>query len=125
VLARRSVADAERVATSIVTLVEARAALARRRHAGDLAPADHRRAVADLADDWERWVRLEVSEPLTREAAGLAERHRLRGYDAIHLASALLLAARVGEPIMLASWDDALDAAAAREGLTVLRRRRR
>jgi len=70
-------------------------------------------------------VRLEVSESLVRRAADLAETHRLRGYDAIHLASALLLADRLGGETAFGSWDDALDTAAAREGFLLLRERRR
>lgn len=66
-----------------------------------------------------------MSEPLIHQAAELAERHRLRGYDALHLASALLLAGRLGEEMAFASWDDDLDAAAARQGLTLIRSRRR
>ena len=109
----------------MIAYVEARAALARRRHAGDLSPADHRRVVEDLDNDWERYIRLEVTEGLLREAAGVADQHRLREYDAIHLASAMLLRARAGGETTFASWDDVLDAAAAREGFPLLRARRR
>jgi len=112
-------------ATSLVTLVEARAGLARRRRASEIPPADYRHAVAELTDDWERYVKIEVSATLVTHAAQLAERHRLRGYDAIHLASAMLLGDQVGGEIVFASWDDELDAAAAREGFRLLRARRR
>jgi predicted nucleic acid-binding protein len=104
--------------------VEARVALARRRRAGHSSPAQHRRALDELAEDWDRYVRLEVSGSLVRRAAELAEAPRLRGYDAIHLASALLLADRLGGETIFASWDDVLDAAAAREGFRLLRERR-
>jgi predicted nucleic acid-binding protein len=113
------------VGTSLVTLVEARAALARRRHAGDLTPADHRDTLAALTGDWERLVRIALTEPLAERAARLAEAHRLRAYDAIQLASALLFAEHLGEETVFGSWDDTLDAAAAREGLRLLRVRRR
>jgi predicted nucleic acid-binding protein len=108
----------------LVTLVEARAGLARRRRASEIPPADYRNAVAELTEDWDRYVKIGVSEMLVKHAADLAERHRLRGYDAIHLGSALLLADEIGD-VVFASWDDDLDAAAAREGLPVLRPRRR
>jgi len=112
-------------ATSLVTLVEARAGLARRRRAAEIPPTDYRRVVAELAEDWERYVKIAVSDTLVKHAAQLAERHRLRGYDAIHLASALLLADQTGGDVIFASWDDDLDAAAAREGFSLLRARRR
>jgi predicted nucleic acid-binding protein len=125
VLVRQRRDEATSVATSLVTLVEARAALARRRHQGDVSPAHHRDVLEDLAGDWERVVRIGLNEPLVERAARLAEIHRLRAYDAIQLASALLFAERLGEDTVFGSWDDALDAAAAREGFQVLRGRRR
>ena len=112
-----------RVATSLVSYVEARAALARRRRSGDLTVAECRRAVDDLNGDWERFIKVEVTEALVHEAARLADVHRLRGYDALHLASALSLADALGAAPMFASWDDDLDAAAARQGLPLLRSR--
>jgi hypothetical protein len=105
--------------------VEARAALARRRHQGDVAASAHRTALESLTTDWERLVRIGLNEGLVHRAAQLAETHRLRAYDAIQLASGLLFAERLGEDTLFGSWDDALDAAAAREGLALLRVRRR
>jgi len=70
-------------------------------------------------------VRIDVNEGLATRAAHLAETHRLRAYDAIQLASGLLFAERLGDDTLFGSWDDTLDAAAAREGLRLLRTRRR
>jgi uncharacterized protein len=53
-----------------------------------------------------------VDEQLAREAGDLAERFALRGYDAVHLASALSL----GGPITLVTWDADLRNAAAQTG---------
>ena len=122
---REAIARASRLATSVITYVEARSALARRRHAGDLSAAEYRHVVRRLDDAWERLLRLDVSDGLLGEAARLAEKHVLRAYDAIHLGSAVLLRSQLGTDITLASWDDELDAAAARERFTVLRARRR
>jgi predicted nucleic acid-binding protein len=62
-------------------------------------------------------VRLEVTNELIREAAALADRYPLRAYDAIHLASAVIARRRLGDDLVFACWDDALSAAASREGL--------
>jgi predicted nucleic acid-binding protein len=113
------------VATSLIAYVESRAALSRRRHAGDLSLTDYRRLLHDLEADWERYVRIEITEGLVREAARVAETHGLRAYDAIHLASAMLLRERMGEDTMFASWDRNLDVAAAHEGFQLLRPRQR
>ena len=71
--------------------------------------------------DWERYVKIEITEPLVVNAADLAERHRLRAYDALHLASVLILAARAADPPTFCCWDGDLLAAASREGLALLR----
>jgi predicted nucleic acid-binding protein len=120
-LIKAHVADASLIASSSIAYVEARSALARRRAAGDIPSRVYRRLVGDFDADWDRYVRIEVSETLVRRAAGLAARHRLRAYDSIHLASALLLRERPGDDMIFASWDKELDGAAAREGLRLLR----
>lgn len=54
-----------------------------------------------------------LDAPLARTAGALAERHALRGYDAVHLASA----AAIDAPhLVVATWDrDLADAAIAQE----------
>src|SRR6201999_2901363 len=47
--------------------------------------------------------------PLARAAGELAERHALRGYDAVHLASALAIE---DEGLVVATWDRDLATAA-------------
>ncbi len=54
-----------------------------------------------------------IDEPLAREAGDLASQHALRGYDAVHLACALHLE---GDDVLLATWDNALNAAASATG---------
>ena len=53
-----------------------------------------------------------------------ARRHRLRGYDAVHLATAVRVNAvrleQGAQPVVLMSSDDELNAAAQAEGLAVL-----
>jgi hypothetical protein len=55
--------------------------------------------------------------PLIREAVRLVEAHRLRAYDAIHLAAATTARREIGRPVVFSSWDDPLERAARREGL--------
>jgi predicted nucleic acid-binding protein len=87
---QRLVELAEIVTTSAVAYPEARAAFARRRRERSLTPAAFRRAKGAFEVDWPRVLSLNVSGPLARSAGDLAERHRLRGFDALHLASYLL-----------------------------------
>lgn len=118
-LIRQSVHDDSVVTTSLVAYVEARAAF--NRHRPKLSRPEYRRIVADLDADWDRYLRIDVNPGLARVAGGLAERHGLRAYDAIHLASALEAGNRLGALPRFACWDRALNAAAIREGLPILR----
>jgi len=115
---------AEIAATSVLAYPEARAALARRRRERSLSPAAHRAARGALDADWPRVLSLDVAEPLARQAGDLAERHRLRGFDALHLASFLAIAKEFpGEAVRFSSADKALERAA--RTATAGRRRRR
>lgn len=112
---QRLVDEAELVTTSVVAYSEARSALARRRREKYLKPAGYRRAKAALDVDWHTILTLEVAETLAKSAGDLAERHRLRGFDALHLASYLLIVREFGsEEVRFASADQALDRAARR-----------
>jgi predicted nucleic acid-binding protein len=93
------------VATSKVAYPEARAALARGLREDLLAKKDYRLVVAALQHDWTRYLALEVSDSLVWLAGELAEKHRLRGFDAIHLAAALTLKTQVKSRVVVACWD--------------------
>jgi len=118
---RNAVAQAELVATAAIAYVEARAAFVRRHHEGGLSTAEYRRVIRALDSDWARYLVVEVVDSLIRDAARLAEVHRLRAYDAIHLASAAAVHGRLAEPVTFASWDAGLEKVARREGLESLR----
>ena len=113
----RRVGATTMVATSRVAYPEARAAFARRRHESTLSTAGLRRAVANLERDLGAFVIVELDDRLAREAGRLAERHALRGFDSIHLASALELTALSGSTPAFIAYNARLSAAAAAEGL--------
>jgi uncharacterized protein len=56
-----------------------------------------------------------VDAQLARDAGDLAERFALRGYDAVHLASAL----SAGGPVTLVTWDGDLRSAAEQNGCAI------
>jgi uncharacterized protein len=95
---------------------EARAALAAARRALRLTARAHDRAVAELDALIAELVIVGVDQALAQRAGELADERALRGYDAVHLASAL--ARGLGDTI-LATWDRDLGNAAAGAGLPV------
>jgi len=63
-----------------------------------------------------------VTGQLIHKAAETAESFQLRAYDAVHLASALTIAARLKTLVVFACWDAGLEEAARRAGLQLLTR---
>lgn len=113
---RQIVRAATLVSTSVVAYVEARAALARQRREKGLTASGYERTKANLDRDWPRFLAIELTEAVYRKAGDLAERHRLRGFDSLHLASYLSLhRPGVPRPITFSSFDESLNRAARRE----------
>ena len=67
--------------------------------------------------DWNDLVRIRVTNPLIRHAGTLAWNHDLRGYDAMHLASAAAWQQALGHEVTVATFDLALWQAAGQIGL--------
>ena len=108
--------EASLVCTSVVAYPEARSALARLCREGALSIEAHSLLKADLEADWSHYLALEVTSAVWRAAGDLAEKHALRGFDSLHLASFLYLAGTgLGEPVQFSSFDDRLNGAARTE----------
>jgi len=95
---------------------EARAALAAAHRGGRIDQSTHRSTVRDLQSACEAMLLIGVDWPLARHAGELAEQHDLRGFDAVHLATALAVDAA---DLVLVTWDRDLARAAVRSGIAV------
>lgn len=104
------------VAASILVYPEGRSALAAARRLGRLGTEEHREALAAFEELYSELVAVGVDQGLAAQAGERAEQLSLRGYDAVHLATALELG---DEEIVLVTWDRNLARAAARVGLGV------
>ena len=111
------VGTAQVAAVSVVAFAEARAAFARKRREPAVNPKDYRRIVREFDDDWDHYFVVDVTEPLVKRAAQLADKHGLRGYDAIQLSSAIVLRDQSGEAVSFCCFDGRLLRASRREGL--------
>jgi len=107
-------------ATSVVAYAEARAAFARLNRSALTSPRGHRERVARLNADWESYMRIELTPSVLRLAGETAETYELRGFDGIHLASALWLRDRTEVECKFVVFDRRLHDGAARAGLSVL-----
>lgn len=117
---KRAVDEYRIVSTSRVAYVEARAGISRQYREGNLTNEERQQVVADLIRDWNNYFIVEVSESVAEVAGTLTEKHPLRGFDAIHLASALVLRDRTRLDVSFFCFDERLQAAAQAEGLSAL-----
>ena len=117
---RRAVEEARIISTSRVAYVEARAGISRKYREGNLSREERDQVVADLTRDWGSYFIVEVSESVTKLGGELTEEYPLRGFDAIHLASALLLRNRTRLNVSFSCFDERLKLAAQSEGLSVM-----
>ena len=110
------------VAVAEIGLVEIAAAFAAKLRGEFITQAAYRNARTDLATDArDEYVLITVNRLLVDEAIELTAQHRLRGYDAVHLACALhlhrALTAHNRDPLTFICADDDLLTAAVAEGL--------
>ena len=111
--------QAELVGSSVLTQVEMAATLAKaaRLHWVEIEGAKN--AWQDFSEHWQSYTRLSVTSTSLERASRLAWDFGLRGYDAMHLASAVIWQDMMEAPITLATFDRELWLAAPKTGLTV------
>ena len=107
-----------------ITGAEVVAALARKRKGKRISPPDAAKAINRFTRHFaRRYLKVNISNILLESAMLLADKHELRGYDAVQLAAALEVEATrrlVGAPpLTLLSADADLNRAAQNEGLLV------
>jgi len=106
--------EADRAVSSRLVYAEGRAALAMARRMERLDDDQLRAVVQDFESLHQQLDIVEVTENLVHQAGSLAEEFGLRGYDAVHLASAQLVH---DADMVLASRDQALLRAAQALGI--------
>ena len=110
---------ADIVATSIISYAEARAALSRKFREKGLDQKEYERVKKELDMDWEHYFVLNLTSDLVKSAGDLSEKHALRGFDALHLASAVEIKRLTSLPVTFSSSDARLRSAARDEGLVI------
>jgi predicted nucleic acid-binding protein len=110
--------EARATGTALISRAEVAAALARAARIGLITREAGAKALQAFNADWEHLVRLQLGEPLAARAAALAWEHGLRGYDSVHLASALAWSESLGETVAVATYDRELWRGAKASGLS-------
>jgi predicted nucleic acid-binding protein len=111
---------AEMVVTGLITRVEVAAAIAHSGRMKLISPDETLAALRQFRSEWESFQRLPISENTVIRSSDLAIEHNLRGYDATHLACALIWQETLGMPVTLASFDSQLIEAARNVNMATL-----
>ena len=114
------VSQSSHVATAKIAYAEVYAGLARKHREGHMPGSQYALACRQFESDWQAYVRLDLQDEILILARDLIQRHPLRGFDAIHLASALSLKTALGEDVTFAAADERLLRAARAERLRPL-----
>lgn len=107
------------VFTSRIAYAEVRAAIAAAHRSGRLSASGLRDATRRFEPIWGDIGVADCGDALMRMAGDAAERHGLRGYDAVHLASAAVI--HDAGPLYMLTWDDDLAEAAFNAGINGIR----
>ena len=109
--------SATQIVTSFVAYAETMASMYRKKRESGLADSVIRKIADSFQQDWESFIRVEVNDTLNGYIDRVVEKYALRGFDAIHLASAIVIHERLPEDFVFACFDDSLASAAQSEGL--------
>jgi predicted nucleic acid-binding protein len=110
----------EPVASATIAYAELYSGLTRRHREGVFSQLQYRLACRRVERDWMALVKVELGAEILSSARGLIQRHGLRAFDAIHLASALGLQAAANEPVTFVAADQRLLRAAGGERLATV-----
>lgn len=109
--------SATNIVTSFVAYAETMASMYRKKREAGLADTLIRNIADSFRQDWQGFIRVEVNGELNGYIDRVVEGYPLRGFDAIHLASAIVIHERFPEDFVFACFDDSLVRAAKLEGL--------
>ena len=109
--------QADSLSTSSVAYAEALAACYRKNRETPIQINIFQTVLDAFRRDWQSFICVEVNTDLHYDIDRVIERYPLRGFDAIHLASALTLHATLSGPFVFACFDKRLNNASRAEGL--------
>ncbi len=112
--------EAGPVATAKIAYAEVYAGLKRKHREGRISLSQYALACRQFERDWQAYIRVDLQDGILHLARDLIQAHPLRGFDAVHLASALSLKKALGEEVTFAAADDRLLKAAKAEALGAL-----
>ena len=109
--------SAAQIVTSSVAYAETMASIYRKKREAVLSDPPLRNLVGLFHLDWQSFIRVEVTDELNGYIDRAVENYPLRGFDAIHLASAITVHEKLPDDFLFACFDGKLAQAARTEGM--------
>ncbi|MBN1847599.1 MAG: type II toxin-antitoxin system VapC family toxin, partial [Deltaproteobacteria bacterium] len=100
-----------------VAYTETMASMYRKKREADLEGILIRETVDSFQKDWITFIRVEENDELSGYMTQVIKKHPLRGFDEIHLASAMMIHENLPDHFLFACFDERLNYAARSEGL--------
>jgi predicted nucleic acid-binding protein len=107
------------IATSAVAFAETAATFSRKLREGILTEREYVTTLKMFKTDFDSFILVSITPMLNSLIERLVMEYPLRGFDAIHLSSALMIKGSGSLPIHFACFDHTLNEAALKESLTV------
>ena len=108
--------SAEAIVSSSVAYAETVATIYRKKKDADLDDAIIQETIEIFTSDWSSFIQVEVTNDLNPHLDNLLKKYELRGFDAIHLASAFIIYEQLPLDFFFACFDHRLNQAAKLEG---------
>ena len=108
------------IATSSIAYAEAMASFYGKKREANIRRDIFQALIESFQQDWKSLICIQVNDDLNDMIDKVLSRHPLRGFDSIHLASALILHDAAPQELLFACFDKTLVQAAVAEGLSPL-----
>ncbi|MGA1823167.1 MAG: type II toxin-antitoxin system VapC family toxin [bacterium] len=111
--------EAIEIASSTVVFAESMATFCRKFREGVFSETEYIQTISEFKNEYHRFIIVPISSELNRIIEEILLKYPLRGFDSIHLASALLIQKNSNLNTIFACFDHSLNKAAEQEGLNV------
>jgi predicted nucleic acid-binding protein len=108
------------VATANIAYAEMYAGMTRKYREGLISQKQYEVICKVIEDEWRAFIVVELDHDILERARDVIKRYPLRGFDAIHLASALTLKSETNQELLFLASDQRLLKAASAEQLSIL-----
>lgn len=112
--------ESESVVTSKIAYIESLSVFSRLKREGIITEKEYRKLLKSFITDWDSYVTVEVTDRILKISGHLVELYSLRGFDALHLSSALFVQREIGEDMTFVCYDMRLWRAAVEESFKVI-----